>query len=130
MATHAEVHCLLSSVAYVCLHVQRDAPAASVRGEEAVSRLSAPLGDTEAMAQEVLEASHSIDSLLQRLPDSFSAEEDELKRIEILQVELDTVLREVQGSRELAEHALIEVQEMHASVAGDLLQAKHSKQSA
>ena len=120
----------MSLVTHVCLHLQRDAPAASVRGEEAVPRLSAPLGDTGAMAQEIVEASHSIDSLLQRLPDSFGAEEDELKRIGSLQVELDTVLREVQGSRELAEHALMEVQEMHATVAGDLLQAKHSKQSA
>ena len=130
MATHAEVYRLLSLIIYVCLHLQRDAPAASVRGEEAVPRLSAPLGDTEAMAQEIVEASHSINSLLQRLPDSFSAEEDELKRIGSLQVELDTVLQEVQGSRELAEQALIEVQEMHASMAGELLQAKHSNQSA
>ena len=115
---------------HVCLHLQRDAPAVSVRGEEAVPRSSAPLGDTEAMAQEVVETSHSIYSLLQRLPDSFSAEEDELRRIGSLQVELDTVLREVQSSRELAEQALIEVQEMHASVAEGLLQAKHSDQSA
>ena len=82
------------------------------------------------MAQEIVEASHSIDSLLQRLPDSFSAEEDELKRIGSLQAELDSVLRDVQSSRDLAEQALIEVQEMHASVAGDLLQAKRSDQSA
>ena len=73
-----------------CLHLQRDAPAASVRGEEAVPRLSATLGDTEAMAQEVLEASRSIDSLLQRLPSSFSTEAEELGRIGSLQVELDS----------------------------------------
>ena len=104
--------------------MQRDAPAASVRGEQAQSRSSAPLGDTAAMAQEIVEASQSIDTLIQKLPQSFGTEEEELQNINALQKERADICREVQDSWECAEQALLEVQKAYGSIADGLLNAQ------
>lgn len=102
--------------------MQRDAPAASVRGEEALPRSSAPLGDTATMAKEIVEASHSIDTLLQRLPQSFGTEEEELERIDSMQKQRAEICREVQRSRKATEQTLAEVQRVHGAIADDMLQ--------
>ncbi len=101
---------------------QRDAPAASVRGEEALSRSAPPLGDTASMAKEIVEASHNIDTLLQRLPQSFGTQEEELERIDSLQKERAEIYREVQSSWEAAQQTLAEVQGWHGAIADDVLQ--------
>ena len=106
--------------------MQRDAPAASVRGEEAPARSSASLGDTAAMAQDVVEASQSIDSLLQQLPQACGTEEVELQRIDALQKERADVCSEVQDAWGHAEQTLLEVQRMHGSIADRLLAARDS----
>ncbi len=108
------------------LLVQRDAPAISVRGEDAQTRSSAPLGDTTAMAQDIAEASQSIDSLLQQLPQAFDAEEVELQRIDALQRERTDVCREVQEACRHAEQALLEVQRVHGSVADEVLAGRET----
>lgn len=102
--------------------MQRDAPAASVRGEEALPRSSAPLGDTVTMAKEIVDASHSIDTLLRRLPQSLGTEEEELERIDSLQKQRAEICREVQSSWEAAEQTLAEVQRVHGAIADDMLQ--------
>jgi len=104
--------------------MQRDAPAASVRGEQAQPRSSAPLGDTAAMAQEIVEASQSIDTLIQKLPRSFGIEEEELQNINALQKERADICRGVQASWEYAEQALLEVHKAHGSIADGLLNAR------
>ena len=109
--------------------MQRDAPAASVRGEEAQARSSASLGDTASMAQDVVEASQSIDSLLQQLPQAFGAEEVELQRIDALQRERADMCREVQDAWGHAEQILLEVQRMHGSIADRVLAAQETSLS-
>ena len=89
-------------------------------------RSSAPLGDTITMAQDIAEASQSIDSLLQQLPQIFDAEEMELQRIDALQKERADMCRQVQEAWRHAEQALLEVQRVHGSVADKVLASRET----
>ena len=79
------------------------------------------LGDTAAMAQDIVEASQSIDSLLRQLPQAFGTEEEDLQRVDALQKERADMYKQVQNAWTHAEQALLEVQGVHSSLAEGLL---------
>lgn len=73
------------------------------------------------MAQDVVQASQDIDSLLRQLPLAFGTEEEELRRVDALQKERADMCQQVQDAWTHAEQALLEVQGVHSSIAKGLL---------
>ena len=80
----------------------------------------------ETMATQVTDASKIVDTLVRSLPDTDSPEEEQLKRIAVLQEENEAVGQELDRELEKADSRLAELQDMFALLADRKLQRKGS----
>ena len=109
--------------------LQRDAPPVSVRGEtvEPAAASQETIAQIQPMAEQIVGASKTLDSLIQHLPDISDTEQEQLERIAALLAENEAVGSELREVQRQAAGQLMRVQALYGALADAELQKRFAK---